>query len=113
MSTFQQYRRPLNIGLSANYWTYRKKLFTIQFVNKFSRSWQNFMLLRLLVAEIIGVGFSSPPPCRISKTNTPCRICLIFPPTHLPGGGRVKSIKNWRYVILEWHPSIRCTDVEQ
>ena len=30
------YRCPLNIALSANYWTYRKKLFTIMFVNKLS-----------------------------------------------------------------------------
>ena len=56
MSTFQQYRHPLNIGLSANYW---KRLFTIEFVNKLSRSYQNFMLLRLLVAEIIEGGGGS------------------------------------------------------
>ena len=69
MSTFQQYRCPLNIGLSAICWTHRKKPFTIQFNNKLSRSCQNFMFLRLLVAEIIGVSQAHPMQNRVKELD--------------------------------------------
>ena len=35
------------------------------------------MLLRLLAAEIIGMGLKSPPPWQVGKKNTPWQIGLI------------------------------------